>query len=67
MKRNLTLTNETLSNNANQSVLTIITHRRDMKIGNHEIMKFILKGLSLRLRLSFRSIFTLKGINGRMF
>ena len=38
----LTLTNETLSNNSNKSILTIITHGRNMEIGDHKIMEFIL-------------------------
>ena len=66
----LTLTNETLSNNSNKSILTIITHGRNMEIGDHKIMEFILSNQRQKA-IFFSSAWnyvhlTRSGTNGRI-
>jgi hypothetical protein len=67
-----TLTNEALPNDANQCILTVVAHGRDMKISDHEIVKFVLE-MNVRRSMpddkrgTCSTCLTRSGISGRMF
>lgn len=69
-KRNrFTLTNEALSNDPDQRVLTIFTHGRDVKVRDHKIVIFVLRETKIKasgLRKKTKWILTRSGTNGRI-